>query len=393
MEIINYSGKKSYRTTVARNTVFRREPNRSRYATSAVVSSRNYGMKNFLMTLREASFLFLKGLLRIVEFGWIIPALYACIYFPKKAVDDYAYKNGFVTELDVPENSEWILKNLDDSMKNLTEEQYVVSDIFDFLLKDPDELTLPEVKLLKVSYRNVTYNQSRNIGGFKKFLSNYGLKNMSTLISCNGLTDVSLIPSRLKVPSIDGIIYKVTKNDTVSSIASRYRTTANSILDANDLQTSDLTVGQEIFVPGGYLPNSVIEKFQGEHMVNPLKARYVLTSKFGYRVDPISGKKNSYHTGIDMACPTGTKIYAAMSGTVEVAGWHNSYGNYVIIKHKDHYQTLYGHMSKILTKKKKKINQGDVVGLVGTTGYSTGPHLHFTVYKNGNLVDPLSLLK
>ena len=94
-----------------------------------------------------------------------------------------------------------------------------------------------------------------------------------------------------------------------------------------------------------------------------------------------------------MACPTGTPIYASMSGTVQVAGWHNSYGNYVIIKHKDGYQTLYGHMSKILTTKGEKVTQGQKIGLVGSTGYSTGPHLHFTVYKNGTLVDPLTLLK
>jgi murein DD-endopeptidase MepM/ murein hydrolase activator NlpD len=81
-----------------------------------------------------------------------------------------------------------------------------------------------------------------------------------------------------------------------------------------------------------------------------------------------------------------------MSGTVEVAGWHNSYGNYVIIKHKDHYQTLYGHMSKILTTKGAKINQGDVVGLVGTTGYSTGPHLHFEIRQGGKAEDPRNKL-
>ena len=82
-----------------------------------------------------------------------------------------------------------------------------------------------------------------------------------------------------------------------------------------------------------------------------------------------------------------------MSGTVAKAGWSNVFGNYVIIKHIDGYQTLYGHLSKIKTKKGAFVSQGELIGLVGSTGYSTGPHLHFTVYKNGKLVNPSTLLK
>ena len=76
-----------------------------------------------------------------------------------------------------------------------------------------------------------------------------------------------------------------------------------------------------------------------------------------------------------------------------VAGWSNIFGNYVIINHGNGYQSLYGHMSKILAKKGQSVDSNTKIGLVGSTGYSTGPHLHFTVYKNGTLVDPLTLLK
>ena len=75
------------------------------------------------------------------------------------------------------------------------------------------------------------------------------------------------------------------------------------------------------------------------------------------------------------------------------AGYSNIYGNYVIIKHANGYQTLYAHMSKILAKKGQWVSQGTRIGLVGSTGYSTGPHLHFTVYKNGQLVNPMTLIK
>ncbi len=130
---------------------------------------------------------------------------------------------------------------------------------------------------------------------------------------------------------------------------------------------------------------------KGDDFKNPLKsAKFYLTSQFGPRIDPISHVASN-HNGIDMACPTGTPVYATRKGVVDVAGWHKQYGNYVVIRHADGYKSLYAHMSKLLTEKGEKVDQGDKVGLVGTTGYSTGPHLHFTVYKNNNLVDPLTL--
>ncbi|MBQ5432404.1 MAG: M23 family metallopeptidase, partial [Treponema sp.] len=108
--------------------------------------------------------------------------------------------------------------------------------------------------------------------------------------------------------------------------------------------------------------------------------------------DPFTGIKQ-HHTGIDMACPTGTPIKAAKSGKVSFTGYSNVYGKYVIVTHADGYQTLYGHMSRITTKKGQVVDQGSQLGLVGSTGYSTGPHLHLSVYKNGKLIDPLSVLK
>ena len=89
----------------------------------------------------------------------------------------------------------------------------------------------------------------------------------------------------------------------------------------------------------------------------------------------------------------GTPITAAASGTIAFTGVSPVFGNYVIIRHSNGYQSLYGHMSQIIAKKGQYVSQGTRIGLVGSTGYSTGPHLHFTVYKNGKLVDPMSLVK
>jgi murein DD-endopeptidase MepM/ murein hydrolase activator NlpD len=94
-----------------------------------------------------------------------------------------------------------------------------------------------------------------------------------------------------------------------------------------------------------------------------------------------------------MAAPTGTSIYAAMVGVVITAGWNATYGNYVIISHHSGYRTLYGHMNSIAVSVGRSVSTTTKIGTVGNTGLSTGPHLHFTVYKNGSTVNPIRLMK
>ena len=95
---------------------------------------------------------------------------------------------------------------------------------------------------------------------------------------------------------------------------------------------------------------------------------------------------------MDLAAPMGTSIKVSSDGRVVDAGWQNIFGNYVIVSHGGGYQTLYAHMSKISVRRGQYLTQGDEVGKVGSTGYSTGPHLHFSVYKNGKMIDPFSVL-
>lgn len=120
----------------------------------------------------------------------------------------------------------------------------------------------------------------------------------------------------------------------------------------------------------------------------PLPANvYRITSYFGNRKDPITGK-TAYHSGYDFACAKGTNIFAADSGTVVLAKWNGGYGYCVMINHGGGIMTLYGHCSEILVKSGQKVSRGDVVAKVGTTGRSTGNHLHFEVRKNGSVIDP-----
>jgi len=124
----------------------------------------------------------------------------------------------------------------------------------------------------------------------------------------------------------------------------------------------------------------------------PLEGGGTLRSRFGYRIHPIF-KTRKLHTGVDLAARSGTPIYASGDGVVELAGWQSGYGNKVELQHVNGYQTAYGHMSRIADGMKPgvRVRQGQVIGYVGSTGYSTGPHLHFEILINGNLVDPLSV--
>lgn len=114
-----------------------------------------------------------------------------------------------------------------------------------------------------------------------------------------------------------------------------------------------------------------------------------IASGFGYRIDPVY-KTIKMHAGLDFAAPQGTPIYATADGTVSTSGnTGNGYGNHVIIKHGYGYETLYGHMVKVKSRAGETVKRGEVIGWVGSTGKSTGPHCHYEVHKNGNKIDPV----
>ncbi len=117
-----------------------------------------------------------------------------------------------------------------------------------------------------------------------------------------------------------------------------------------------------------------------------------ISSGWENRVNPIT-KKNEFHNGLDIPAPAGTKIFAAANGIVEKSAWYGGYGNCVIISHGGGVRTLYGHCSKLLVSEGQTVKKGDTIALVGTTGMSTGNHLHFTVYENGSTaVNPWNYL-
>ncbi len=132
----------------------------------------------------------------------------------------------------------------------------------------------------------------------------------------------------------------------------------------------------------------------GGELAYPFERWYPITSNYGGRVDPITGRKGASHYGIDFGAPSGTNIVATHKGTVMIAGWVNGYGYTVVLDDGDGIRTWYCHMTtgSIQVSVGEVVDVGEVVGQVGSTGRSTGPHLHLGVQKNGNWVDPANYL-
>jgi len=221
---------------------------------------------------------------------------------------------------------------------------------------------------------------------------NFGL-NQGTIISTNKIANTRLlqIGKVLRIPNQDGILHAVRSGDTLSSIAERYKADSEDIKTANELFSDRITAGTDLFIPGAKLDWVTIQEANGDLFIWPING--AITSAYGYRRDPFNESRRQFHSGMDIRGSTGTPIRAAMAGRVGVVGYDDVLGNYVVINHHSGYRTLYGHMSVIRTRTGAYVSTGERIGDVGSTGLSTGPHLHFTVYKNGVTVNPRSLMR
>jgi murein DD-endopeptidase MepM/ murein hydrolase activator NlpD len=196
------------------------------------------------------------------------------------------------------------------------------------------------------------------------------------------------------------VYHTVQKNQTLYRIAKTYELDVKVLQRANHIgDPSKLKEGTRLWIPGARrvlqipdTPRSYTAKKKTSPTVKPRKGFFIwpskgtLTSRFGMR----NGRK---HEGIDIAAPKGTPIYSAADGKVVFSGWGpTGYGKMVIIKHKHHLTTLYAHNSKLLVKKGSRVKQGQKISLMGSTGRSTGSHLHFEVRNDTHPKDPIKYL-
>lgn len=214
-----------------------------------------------------------------------------------------------------------------------------------------------------------------------------------TILSMNPVDDVRrLLPGTvLSIPDRDGLFYAVQPGDSLSSISAEFSVPVASILDANDLESAVLDIGDSLFIPGVTMDDDDYLLAIGELFQWPVR-RFRFTSGYGMRTDPFTGEWRM-HSGIDLANTIGTPILAARSGRVaHVDRAAGNYGGLVIIEHANGFQTLYSHLDSITVRIGQRVTTGEMIGRMGNTGRSTGPHLHFSVIRNRIFEDPMDHL-
>jgi len=230
---------------------------------------------------------------------------------------------------------------------------------------------------------------------------------VNTILWANNLSAYSLIRpgDSLTILPYSGVIHTVKSGDTISRISQLYGVEDEKILSSNNIG-GILKIGDKIIVPGGSKLATAVTiaktaNTTGLSIIRNLVKAPASTAAAGAKmVWPTVGHRITQyfswrHNGVDIANKVGTPIYAADAGTVEIAanGWSGGYGNTIVINHGGGKKTRYGHLSKLYVRVGNKVEKGENIGLMGSTGNSTGSHLHFEVVINGTRYNPLNYIK
>ncbi|MFH1601452.1 MAG: M23 family metallopeptidase [Candidatus Shapirobacteria bacterium] len=224
---------------------------------------------------------------------------------------------------------------------------------------------------------------------------------VDTVLWANNLTSSAKIKEgqRLNIPPVTGIIHEVKRGETVYSLAEKYQISAQNIVNypfnsfSND-ETFALRTGQTLIIPDGVMPAATPRPIAVSQTVQAGS----FSGAKGTFVWPTSGRITQnfvwYHPGTDIANKSGPVVVAADAGqVVSVIYARYDYGNHVVLDHGNGYRTLYAHLSSISVSAGQTVSQGQQIGIMGSTGRSTGVHLHFEVIKNGVKINPLSVLQ
>ncbi len=229
----------------------------------------------------------------------------------------------------------------------------------------------------------------------------YGITT-DTVLWANHLSSYSLIQvgEKLRIPPKSGVLHKVKSGETLLGIANTYDVPADTIARENNLVSAhQLRVGQELVIPNGkppVAPRRVTNQLASIDKIFTSKTPTETTKSTGGWVWPITTCKRMTqyfglrHKAIDVACPKGHPIVASKAGRIEYAGWSNGYGYNVVVNHGGGIKTRSAHMSYIRVEVGDQVEQGELIGDVGSTGRSTGPHIHFEIMINNKKMNPLT---
>jgi murein DD-endopeptidase MepM/ murein hydrolase activator NlpD len=222
---------------------------------------------------------------------------------------------------------------------------------------------------------------------------------LGAVIACNDFHDLRA-GDELRIPNMNGIAHLVKDGDTLDLISKTYLVPEEVIRAANNISGDTIKEITTLFIPGANVNHAGNSKMLlTPFSIVTIEKQFILpvqsgriTYGFGWQKTLFSDKP-IFHRGIDLAGDIGTPVMAAMSGIVRKAGNDHYFGNYVILNHNNGYQTFYVHLSVITVKQGDKVEKRSKIGEVGSTGYSSGPQLHFAVFKNGTDVNPLAFLE
>jgi murein DD-endopeptidase MepM/ murein hydrolase activator NlpD len=270
------------------------------------------------------------------------------------------------------------------------------------LLPETDHLIIPgEVESGDSFSDQISVYVIRKGDSISEIANMFGVS-VNTILSANDMKegDKLVEGNVLLILPVSGIEHTITKGETLKNIANLYKVDVSDVAQFNGIaEDTELTVGDKIMIPGA--DETASDQESGKPVAN-LQSSVVTDESYydthpmpdivGYFIDPLptghktQGLHGPGHRGIDIGAPIGTPILASASGTVSLAhpGWSGGYGNMVIIDHSNGTKTLYAHMSRIGTHMGDQVSQGEVIGYVGSTGHSTGPHLHFEVFNARN---------
>ncbi|MCL2683990.1 MAG: peptidoglycan DD-metalloendopeptidase family protein [Synergistaceae bacterium] len=260
-------------------------------------------------------------------------------------------------------------------------------------------------KLKQASPVELTDYVVRNGDTLWKIANDFNL-DVNSIFGSNKLSEGSVLKvgSTVKIPNQDGIFITVKKGHTLEKLAKEYSIYEEAIVSANKLSGA-LSEGSRLFLPGAKVAAAVdsggSNKSTASNAKSSIAARKSfgwpvvgkISSSYGWRRDPIRRNTRDFHTGLDIRAPRGRTVVAAAAGKVVHAGWMGGYGQTVVISHPGGLTTLYGHCSRLLVRVGANVNRGHSIAQVGSTGRSTGNHLHFEVRSGGKPANPIKYLR